>query len=84
MSVVAYVLLNVRKGGNNNVAELLRNMQGIIDVTELYGEYDIIAKVEKENMEELQRFLINNIRSIKEIEQTATMIATSEKYGINR
>lgn len=75
MGVIAYIFLTVKKGGENNVAELLKKMEGVLDVAELYGEYDVIAKVEKESMEDLQKFLINNIRSIKEVEQTSTMIA---------
>ncbi|MCD6576370.1 MAG: Lrp/AsnC ligand binding domain-containing protein [Nanoarchaeota archaeon] len=83
MSVIAYVFLTVKKGGENNVAELLKKMEGVLDVAELYGEYDVIAKVKKESMEDLQKFLIKNIRSIKEVEQTSTMIAVSEKHGDN-
>ncbi len=75
MSIIAYVFLTLKKGGETNVAEMLRKMEGVLDVAELYGEYDVIAKVEKESMEDLQKFLIKNVRPIKEVEQTSTMIA---------
>lgn len=75
MGIVAYVFLTLKKGGENNVAEIIRKMDGVLDVAQLYGEYDIIAKVEKESMEDLQQFLIKNIRNIKEVEKTSTMIA---------
>jgi DNA-binding Lrp family transcriptional regulator len=75
MAVTAYILMTLRKGGEDNVAKTLEQLDGVMDVSELYGEFDIIAKVKKENMEELQQFLIRDIRSIKDVEQTSTMIA---------
>lgn len=75
MSVIAYVFITLKKGGENNVAKMLRQLNGVLDASELYGEYDIIAKVKKENMADLQQFLIKDIRSINDIEQTSTMIA---------
>ena len=75
MGVVAYILMTVKRGGERNVAELLKRMEGVKYVAELYGQYDIIAKVEKDSMEDLQKFLVKDIRSIKEVDQTSTMIA---------
>ena len=77
MVVMAYVFLSLRKGGETNVAELLKEMEGVIDVSELYGEYDIIAKIKRDDMEDLQKFLIKNVRSIPEVEQTSTMISVN-------
>ena len=77
MTVIAYVFLSLKRGGETNVAQLMKEMEGVRDVSELYGEYDIIAKVEKGSMEELQKFLIKNIRPIEEVEQTSTMIAVN-------
>ena len=75
MGVIAYVLMTVKRGGEKDVAGLIRRMDGVKYVAELYGQYDIIAKVEKESMEDLQNFLVKNIRSIKEVDQTSTMIS---------
>ena len=72
--VKAYLFIVVKKGGEKIVAEKIRNMTGITDVSELYGEYDIIAKVEKKDMEDLQKFLTNEIRAVDEVERTSTMI----------
>ena len=77
MAVIAYVFLSLKKGGETNVAQLLQEMEGVMDVSELYGEYDIIAKIQREDMEDLQKFLIKNVRSIPEVEQTSTMISVN-------
>ena len=73
--VVAYVLLIVKPGEESNVAEKLKAVKEIKDVSVVYGEYDIIAKIEMENMEGLQNFLIKEIRAMDEIERTSTMIS---------
>ena len=77
LTVLAYVFLTVRKGGEANVAEKIKNLKGVIDVSELYGEYDIIAKIQKKDMEDLQKFLTTELRSINGVEQSSTMIATN-------
>ena len=73
--VVAYVLLIVKPGEETNVSEKLKGMKEVKDISVVYGEYDIIAKVEMENMEGLQNFLIKEIRAMDEIERTSTMIS---------
>ena len=73
--VVAYVLLIVKPGEESTVAEKLRGMDGVKDVSVVYGEYDIVAKIEKESMEDLQNFLIKKIRTMDEVERTSTMIS---------
>jgi DNA-binding Lrp family transcriptional regulator len=73
--VVAYVLLIVKPGEESNVAEKLKKKKEVKDVSVVYGEYDIIAKVEMPNMEGLQNFLIKEIRAMDEIERTSTMIS---------
>jgi len=73
--VVAYVLLIVRPGEESNVADKLKSMEDVKDVSVVYGEYDIVAKIEKEDMEALQNFLIKKVRAMEEIERTSTMIS---------
>ena len=73
--VVAYVLLIVKPGEESKVAERLKSMTEVKDVAIVYGEYDIVIKVEEKTMETLQNFLIKKVRGIEEIERTSTMIS---------
>ncbi|MCD6576043.1 MAG: Lrp/AsnC ligand binding domain-containing protein [Nanoarchaeota archaeon] len=73
--VTAYVLLIVKPGEENTVAEKLAKMPEVKDVSVVYGEYDIVAKIEKESMEALQDFLIKKVRAMDEVERTSTMIS---------
>jgi len=73
--VTAYILLIVKPGEESVVAEKLRKMNEVKDVSVVYGEYDIIAKVEGKDMQGLQNFLIKHIRALDQIERTSTMIS---------
>lgn len=73
--VTAYILLIVKPGEESAVADKLRNMKEVKDVSVVYGEYDIIAKVEGKDMQGLQNFLIKHIRALDQIERTSTMIS---------
>ena len=72
--VMAYIFIVVKKGGESKVMDFIKKMKDITDVSMLYGEYDLIAKVKKDTMEDLQKFLAKEIRAIPEIERTSTMI----------
>lgn len=73
--VVAYILLIVKPGEENTVSTKLKAMKEVKDVSVVYGEFDIVAKIEKPSMEELQNFLIKKIRAMDEVERTSTMIS---------
>ncbi|VVB75378.1 putative HTH-type transcriptional regulator [Candidatus Tiddalikarchaeum anstoanum] len=73
--ITAYILIVVKSGSEEKVAKRLSADQRVKDVNIVYGEYDIISKVTTENMEDLQKFIIKNIRSIKEVQRTSTMIS---------
>ena len=72
---IAYVLINTEIGG---MEEVLRTLEKIPEVKEahmFYGVYDIIAKIETESLVQLKNIISSQIRRIKKIRQTYTMIA---------
>ncbi len=73
--VMAYLLILVKPGEETTVVEKLNQMDEVKMTDVVYGEYDIIAKVEVPDMSALQKFLMEKIRKIDEIERTSTMIA---------
>ncbi|MGB9675050.1 MAG: Lrp/AsnC ligand binding domain-containing protein [Candidatus Nanoarchaeia archaeon] len=72
--VVAYVLAIVKSGSEREVVELLRKESKVKEVSLVYGEYDIIAKIELGEISELSEFILDKIRSIPLIERTTTLI----------
>lgn len=41
----------------------------------VYGEYDLIVKVETDTLKDLDQFITEKIRKMPEIQMTSTMIA---------
>lgn len=70
----AYVLINVKPGKEREVIEILKNSKNIEDVSVVYGEYDVIAKVKAETLEELRKFVVEVIRTKDYVERTVTLI----------
>ena len=55
--------------------ENLRNTYPIQEVATLYGDYDIIVKVQMTKPDDLENFVFNGLRPISGIVGTETLIA---------
>ncbi len=71
----AYVLLEVNPGAERDILDDIGKMDEVKDINMLFGEWDIIAKVELEGPEALERFVVEKIRTLSEVRMTSTMIA---------
>ena len=72
-SVKAYFVVTVKRGTEHEVAERIRKMKEVTEVLVTYGLWDIVARIEAESLEHLDK-IITDIRKIPEIEQTNTLI----------
>lgn len=72
--VKAYVLLKVKAGSERDIFDKLKNISEVTEVNELYGDWDIISRLELEKLEDLDKLLTEKIRSISSIENSSTMI----------
>ncbi len=70
----AYVLLKVKAGSERKVVTRLQSLKQVTEVNELYGDWDIIARLQMDRLEELDNILTDKIRSIEGIKVTSTMI----------
>ncbi len=75
--IEAFVLVVVRPGTEEKVYNALAKEEKIKEIYRVYGEYDIILRVEVENIHELDRFHDEVLRKVKNIEMTETLIASS-------
>jgi DNA-binding Lrp family transcriptional regulator len=73
------VLITVDVGTEKKVAEELEKVPGVKEVYEVYGTHDIVARVETENLEKLRESVFLNIRKIKQIKSTSTLIIVRGK-----
>jgi len=73
--VTAYIFIITKPGGRVDVSpEALMKFKEVKDVTEVYGEYDVVIKVQVKEMSDLQK-LIKQIREIGGVDKTTTMIS---------
>ena len=70
----AYVLIALDSAREQQIYEEIKEMEGIKDAHILFGEWDMVAKLELENPEALSAFVIQNIRAIPGVRLTSTMI----------
>ena len=71
--VKAYFMAIVKRGTEHEVAEKLRKVEGITEVLVTYGLWDIVARIETENLKKLDA-IITDMRMITEIVQTSTLV----------
>ncbi len=74
--VIAYVLITVRHGTNEEVAEELMKLEEVKELHILYGQYDIITKVEIKEIKELDTFIFKNVKAVSGVEGTETLISS--------
>jgi DNA-binding Lrp family transcriptional regulator len=72
--VTAYVLATIKAGSERDVREQLKKVHEIKEINLLYGEYDVIIKLELEGISELSDFILDKIRAVSTIERTTTLI----------
>jgi DNA-binding Lrp family transcriptional regulator len=71
--VKAYFMAIVKKGTEHEVAGKLRKLDGVADAIVTYGLYDIVVRIEAQNLGQLDA-LITEMRKIEEILQTTTLV----------
>lgn len=70
---VAYVLLTVEPGHEEEALTELKQMANVKEACRVYGVYDIVVRIEAEDHEKL-RTIISRIRHIQRIRSTTTLI----------
>ena len=61
----------------NKVFQKLKKIRGIQDVHILFGEFDIITKIESKSFEKIGRAVMAQIRSIDGVQDTKTFPCTN-------
>ena len=80
MIMRAYVLINTELGQEAQVVSELRDVEGITNISSLYGIYDVIAQVEAESMEKVKEIVFNKIRRLDSVKTTITLITFGEGF----
>ncbi|MAF89594.1 MAG: Lrp/AsnC ligand binding domain-containing protein [archaeon] len=73
--VSAFILIMSKTGTERSVIRELSKLEEVVDVSVVYGDYDIIAKIESETLEGLNSVILDKIRALDEVSNTSTLIA---------
>ena len=69
-----YVLINCELGSEEVVISELKSIEGVKEVHGTFGAYDILAKVESDQVEKLRETITWKIRKIPKIRSTLTLM----------
>jgi DNA-binding Lrp family transcriptional regulator len=70
----AFVFINADSGVEKLVHQEVESLEGVKEVYELYGEYDMLAIVDEKDESEIQRIVSWGLRKIQGIKSTNTMV----------
>jgi len=70
---IGFILINVAPAHEHEVYNKLSKIPQIVELHPLFGEYDLIAKIDANDFEELGTIIVNKIRSITGILDTKTL-----------
>jgi len=74
LAIIAYVLIYAEVGKAFEVLDKVRKVKGVSEAHAITGEYDVIAKVEVENLKDLGEKVVGEIHKIEGVTKTVTAI----------
>jgi DNA-binding Lrp family transcriptional regulator len=72
MTVSAYVLIQTEVGKAADVAREIAAISGVVSADDVTGPYDVIARAEAPNMDELGRMVVGRVQMVAGITRTLT------------
>jgi len=70
----AYVLINCDLGFEEQIIEELKHLSDVREAHEIFGAYDILAKVESDQISTLRESVMCEIRKIDKVRSTVTLL----------
>ena len=75
MPSLAWILISCEPGRERDVYLQLLDMPVVSEVSVVYGELDLVARIDFESEKEMSRTLIEDMRHVEGIRKTETLIA---------
>jgi DNA-binding Lrp family transcriptional regulator len=70
----AYVLINCDLGSEEEILREIKKLSEVIEVSGVYGVYDIVVKIRSDTMDKLRETITWHVRRIDKVRSTLTMI----------
>ena len=75
----AYVLVTCELGSEKEIINQLKNIEGVKETHGTFGVYDILVKVELENVEKVQEIITMKIKKLSNIHSTLILMGTGDQ-----
>ncbi len=72
----AYVLINCDLGFDTEIIDEIKQLEEVKEVHGIFGAYDIIVKLESDNVDSLRNTITWKIRKLNRVRSTLTLMAT--------
>jgi len=79
MVVSAYTLIRTEHSKRDELVNKIKKLRFVKEIASVYGEYDIVVKTETNSIEEMNLFIYNELRKIRGLATTTTMITFRKK-----
>ena len=76
----AWILIKVPAKQIGGLVDELRSYPGVVEASAIYGETDVIAKVEVPDQDSLDELVLERIQSIAAVESTRTFIGVGSMH----
>jgi len=73
---IGFALLTISPLNEKAVYTSLKNIEQVTEIHPLFGEYDILIKINATDIDEIGEIVIKKIRSLKGVVDTKTLIGT--------
>ncbi len=83
MAILAYVLFKVASGTEREVCQKLIEFNEVMQADIVFGEYDVIARLATDDLDKLEEFVSEQMRTVPNVLVTSTMIISREYKGKN-
>jgi len=70
----AFVLMNAELGSEESIVNELKKLDGVKEIYQVYGVYDIVAQVEANTMDKVKETITWKLRKLNGAKSTLTMI----------
>ena len=75
MTSLAWILISCEPGRERDVYLQLLDIPSVSEVSVVYGELDLVARIDFDSEKEMSRTLIEDMRHVEGIRKTETLIA---------
>ncbi|MGI0074393.1 MAG: Lrp/AsnC ligand binding domain-containing protein [Nitrosotalea sp.] len=73
----AYVMINCEMGAEGTIVEGVKSIDSVKEVSGVFGNYDIIVKLECLNIDEIRETIATKIRLLSNVRCTTTLMCAN-------